>query len=77
MAKEALSRIFIAFSQEDRSLARSGDLGLGLPLAKGIIELHGGEIKVDSPGIEQGTVVTVRLPRLKTEIAEPGVSSRA
>ncbi|MEO0458741.1 MAG: chemotaxis protein CheB, partial [Cyanobacteria bacterium P01_A01_bin.114] len=35
---DALSRIFEAFRQEERSLARSGGLGLGLPLAKGIIE---------------------------------------
>ncbi|MCM1983768.1 chemotaxis protein CheB [Lyngbya confervoides] len=58
----ALTRIFTAFSQEDRSLARSGGLGLGLPLAKGIIELHGGEIWAESPGLDQGSVVTIRLP---------------
>ncbi|MGB3136524.1 MAG: ATP-binding protein, partial [Nodosilinea sp.] len=60
--REALVRIFTAFSQEDRSLARSGGLGLGLPLAKGIIELHGGQIWADSLGLGHGTTVTVRLP---------------
>ncbi|EDX85138.1 PAS fold family [Synechococcus sp. PCC 7335] len=76
MSKEAFSRIFVAFSQENRSLSRSGGLGLGLPLAKGIIELHEGQIEVDSPGIDQGTVVTITLPRLKTEIAEPALPSK-
>ena len=64
MEPEALSRIFIAFSQEDRSLSRSGGLGLGLPLAKGIVTLHDGAIWADSPGLGQGTTITVRLPRL-------------
>ena len=61
---EALSRIFTAFSQEDRSLARSGGLGLGLPLAKGIIELHGGRIWASSGGRGKGTEVTVLLHAL-------------
>lgn len=58
---EALSRIFTPFSQEDRSLARSGGLGLGLPLAKGIIELHNGQIWAQSPGLNQGTEITIIL----------------
>ncbi|MBE9063714.1 chemotaxis protein CheB [cf. Phormidesmis sp. LEGE 11477] len=74
MATEALSRIFVAFSQEDHSLARSGGLGLGLPLAKGIIELHGGEVRADSPGVGQGTTVTVKLPCLKEDYEALGAS---
>ncbi|MGB3788824.1 MAG: chemotaxis protein CheB [Phormidesmis sp.] len=62
MEPEALSRIFTAFSQEDRSLARSGGLGLGLPLARGIVELHGGQIWAESLGIGRGTTLIVRLP---------------
>lgn len=61
---EALTRIFTAFSQENRSLARSGGLGLGLPLAKSIIELHRGQIWAESSGIGQGTTVTIKLPQL-------------
>ncbi|MGI8934486.1 MAG: CheR family methyltransferase, partial [Phormidesmis sp.] len=64
MEVEALTRIFTAFSQEDRSLARSGGLGLGLPLAKGIIEFHEGQIWAESAGIGQGTAVMIRLPQL-------------
>lgn len=62
MEAEALSRIFTPFSQEDRSLKRSGGLGLGLPLAKGIFELHDGQIWADSPGIGEGTKMTIVLP---------------
>lgn len=73
MEVEALTRIFTAFSQEDRSLARSGGLGLGLPLAKGIIELHEGQIWAESAGIGQGTAVMLRLPQLTgaTEVLPP------
>ncbi|MBE9184788.1 PAS domain-containing protein [Microcoleus sp. LEGE 07076] len=61
METEALSRIFTPFSQENRSLARSGGLGLGLPLVKGIIELHNGEVWAQSSGLNQGTEVIIRL----------------
>ncbi|WP_121969295.1 chemotaxis protein CheB [Leptolyngbya sp. BC1307] len=73
MEVEALTRIFTAFSQEDRSLARSGGLGLGLPLAKGIIEFHEGQIWAESAGIGQGTAVMIRLPQLigATEVLPP------
>lgn len=64
---EALSRIFTAFSQENRSIAGSEGLGLGLPLAKGIIELHDGRIRVDSAGHDRGTQFTIELPRLARE----------
>ena len=74
MAAEALSRIFTAFSQEDRSLARSGGLGLGLPLAKGIIELHDGQIWAESPGLNEGAVITIRLPLVEAEPAAVSAS---
>ena len=64
---EALSRIFTTFSQEDRSIAGSEGLGLGLPLAKGIIELHDGRIRANSGGRDRGTEVIIELPRLEKE----------
>ena len=64
---EALSRIFIPFNQENRETAGSAGLGLGLPLAKGIIELHNGRIRANSGGRDRGTEVIIELPRLEKE----------
>lgn len=58
-----LARIFQPFAQADRSLDRSqGGLGVGLALAKTLIELHGGSISAASQGRDQGSEFTVILP---------------
>jgi signal transduction histidine kinase/DNA-binding response OmpR family regulator len=63
MEPEVLARVFEAFSQADRSLDRSrGGLGLGLALVRGLVGLHGGEVRVASDGPGQGTELTIRLP---------------
>ena len=60
---DLLPRLFEPFVQGDRTLARSdGGLGLGLALVKGIVELHGGDVRVESAGIGRGTEFVVRLP---------------
>ena len=60
---ELLGRIFEPFVQAETSLERSkGGLGLGLALAKEIIELHGGTIAADSRGKGMGCTFTVHLP---------------
>jgi PAS domain S-box-containing protein len=62
--RELLPHVFESFSQGDRTLARSrGGLGLGLAIVKGLVELHGGEVQVDSAGQGQGTTVRIMLPR--------------
>jgi PAS domain S-box-containing protein len=62
----ALPSIFDLFSQVDRSIERSaGGLGIGLALAKGLVEMHGGSVAAASPGSRgQGSTFTVRLPVL-------------
>jgi signal transduction histidine kinase len=57
-----LPKAMSMFGQADGSLARSRDgAGLGLPLTKSLMELHGGELIVDSvPGV--GTTVRLRFP---------------
>ena len=59
----ALPTIFDMFVQIDQgtSRARSG-LGIGLALAKRLVELHQGRIEAHSAGLGTGTTFTVRLP---------------
>lgn len=58
-----LSRIFEPFYQADNDLARTrGGLGLGLALAKGLVELHEGRIDVYSQGKGHGAEFVVSLP---------------
>lgn len=59
--KKKLCRIFERFYQIDSSARRRfKGVGLGLPICKKIVELHGGEIKAESR-INEGTLVTVKL----------------
>jgi CheY-like chemotaxis protein len=58
-----LPYIFDRFSQNDSSSAhRHGGLGLGLALAKHLVELHGGAIDAASEGIGYGSTFTIKLP---------------
>ncbi|MDO9434886.1 ATP-binding protein [Hydrogenophaga sp.] len=62
-----LSRIFEPFYQADNDLARTrGGLGLGLALAKGLVEMHGGSIDVHSEGKGRGAEFVVSLPLAET-----------
>ncbi len=63
IAPQALSRIFGMFSQAPEAHERAeGGLGIGLALAKGLIELHGGTIEAQSAGRGQGSTFIVTLP---------------
>jgi signal transduction histidine kinase len=58
------------FGQVDSSLARRYEgTGLGLPLSKALVELHGGRLQIDSAP-EQGTTVHVILPADRIDSAE-------
>jgi len=58
-----LSSVFERFRQADSSTTRRhGGLGLGLAIARSIIELHGGTVTAESEGLGRGTTVRVRLP---------------
>ena len=60
---EFLPHIFEPFTQADDSGARAeGGLGLGLAIARKLVELHGGSISGASPGPGSGATFTVRLP---------------
>lgn len=60
---EMLTAIFDLFVQEKKSLARTeGGMGIGLSLVKLLVELHGGNVAVESDGRGKGSKFTVRLP---------------
>jgi PAS domain S-box-containing protein len=61
LAPELLPRIFDMFAQADRARA-AGGLGIGLALAKMLVDLHGGRIEAKSDGPGQGSEFAVRLP---------------
>jgi PAS domain S-box-containing protein len=62
---EFLERVFDLFAQGERALERSeGGLGIGLTLARRIVELHGGSISAFSEGPGSGSRFIVRLPLL-------------
>jgi PAS domain S-box-containing protein len=70
-----LRKIFDTFTQVDASITRTyGGLGLGLAIAKGIVERHGGEIEARSPGVGEGTTVSISLPLMDgaSRAAAPG-----
>jgi len=72
MTPELVARLFQPFIQADSSLDRSkGGLGLGLALAKGLVELHGGEIMARSAGLGQGADFVVHLPLVVEDALAP------
>lgn len=64
--KEFLSRIFDRFIQlEQGSTPTASGMGLGLAICKQLVEMHGGSIRAESPGKDQGAefIVVLPLPR--------------
>ncbi|MDP3214161.1 MAG: ATP-binding protein [Deltaproteobacteria bacterium] len=60
---EFLPHMFDRFRQADATMTRRhGGLGLGLAIAKQLVELHGGTIRVQSPGLGHGATFVVELP---------------
>ncbi len=63
IAPEEIGRIFDKFYQvEDHMTRHHGGLGIGLSLAKALIEAHGGRISAESAGLNKGSTFTIMLP---------------
>ncbi|MEJ8822751.1 ATP-binding protein [Variovorax humicola] len=71
-----LPRIFDRFVQGEQALQRdSGGLGLGLAIARSLVELHGGQIRAESEGPGLGSVFALRLPAMAGEVFTDGAAS--
>jgi PAS domain S-box-containing protein len=70
--RDKLSAVFDLFVQVDQSLARSlGGLGLGLTIARSLVQMHGGTIRAESEGEGCGSVFTVELPLEEVAVLAP------
>ncbi|HEY6123621.1 MAG TPA: ATP-binding protein, partial [Steroidobacteraceae bacterium] len=70
IATEDLPKVFGMFAQVRSAQEHAaGGLGIGLALAKGIVELHGGRIEAASAGAGKGSRFTVRLPNRIVSVA--------
>jgi PAS domain S-box-containing protein len=71
IAATLLPHVFDRFRQGDSSTTRRhGGLGLGLSIVRHLVELHGGEVRAESPGRGRGATLTIDLP-LRAIAAEP------
>jgi two-component system cell cycle sensor histidine kinase PleC len=63
IARENIGKIFEGFFRVDTPYSRVTEgTGLGLPLSKKLVELHGGTFLVESKGLNKGTRVLFTLP---------------
>ena len=63
ISAEFLPFVFDRYRQADRTASGRGGLGLGLTIARHIVELHGGTIKAESAGKGKGSDFIIQLPR--------------
>jgi len=71
ISSDFLPYVFERFRQADSTSTRKfGGLGLGLAIVRHLVELHGGTVRAESRGHDQGAVFTVQLPFLAGESPE-------
>ncbi|HSV15900.1 MAG TPA: chemotaxis protein CheB [Tepidisphaeraceae bacterium] len=88
LAPSLLPHLFEAFRQGEQSIApadstgelsmlQHGGLGLGLSIAKRLVEMHGGTITASSEGVGQGATFTIQLPleAISAQEATPATKS--
>ena len=75
IAEDNLPRIFGMFAQVDLPPDRAPEgLGIGLSLVSHLIDLHGGRLWAQSPGIGMGSTFTVDLPLLRVSAPQAGLA---
>jgi signal transduction histidine kinase len=65
IAAADLERIFRRFARAETERSKTQGLGLGLYIARAIIQAHGGTITAESPGLGEGATFILRLPRME------------
>lgn len=74
LATEHLPRVFERFYRADNGRARTrGGSGIGLAIARALVEAHGGHIRADSAGPGRGSTFTVTLPGGSPVLKAPGI----
>ncbi len=69
IASENMEKIFEGFFRVDTPYSRVTEgTGLGLPLSKKLVELHGGKLSVESEGLNKGTSVRFTLPMISKRV---------
>lgn len=70
ISPDVLPRIFAAFEQgAENTTQKFGGLGLGLAIARAVVELHGGIVQAESAGTGHGALFVVQLPLVETDAA--------
>ncbi len=70
IAQESLPKLFNLFSRVHSGDRAPGGLGIGLALSRKLVQMHLGDVLVESAGIGQGSEFIVRLPLLQRDPAE-------
>src|SRR5262245_35997379 len=67
ISKHFLPFVFDRFRQADSTTTRQhGGLGLGLAIARHLVEIHGGSIRAESAGEGKGSTFTIKLPTIES-----------
>lgn len=78
ISPEFLPHVFERFRQADNTSTRTqSGLGLGLAIVRHLVEVHGGEVAVESPGPDQGSTFIITLPTLAVRVEPSGLEELA
>jgi signal transduction histidine kinase len=76
MSSDFLPHVFELYRQADEATGRLPGLGIGLSIVDQIVKLHGGQVRVASPGLGDGSTFVVTLPLVSKATVLPAPSTR-